>query len=151
MYYKLLVVFASVFFSINIIAQNRTLDLMLIEEKPLIAETELLYYKRAGNNTSVLKTEKKSFLAKVNPLTLTLKAAMFGYQNIISPQLSKSCAYHTTCSNFSKQAIAKFGIIKGVFLTVDRLMRCNRIAVLDVNALDIDETTGTIIDSVNMY
>jgi len=133
------------------LAQDKNFDMQLIAAKNTVSATDFSYYKRKGNDSKVIENRNRSFLSKVNPVTNTLKGAMLLYQNVISPQLSKSCAYHTTCSNFSKQAITKFGIIKGVFLTADRLMRCNRIAVLDVNTLYIDEATGTIIDSLNLY
>lgn len=129
-------------------AQNSNVDLQLIQEKQILNVKDFSYYKREGNDKKVIKNHNHSFLSKINPINNTLKVAMLLYQNIISPQLSKSCAYQITCSNYSKQAIAKYGIIKGVFLSADRLMRCNRISVLDVNTLDIDETTGTIIDTL---
>jgi putative component of membrane protein insertase Oxa1/YidC/SpoIIIJ protein YidD len=98
-----------------------------------------------------MKSKHKYFLSYFNPLSIALKSSMYVYQNVISPQLSKSCPYGITCSNFSKQAIEEFGIVKGVFISADRLMRCNRIALLDINQLDIDEKTGTIIDPVKRY
>jgi putative membrane protein insertion efficiency factor len=148
---KLLYTFIFCAIQIFSYAQEKNFDLQLIAAKNTITETDFSYYKRKGNDSKVIKNANRSFLSKINPVTNSLKAAMLLYQNVISPQLSKSCAYHTTCSNFSKQAISKFGIVKGVFLTADRLMRCNRIAVLDVNTLYVDEATGTIIDSLNLY
>jgi putative component of membrane protein insertase Oxa1/YidC/SpoIIIJ protein YidD len=76
---------------------------------------------------------------------------MLLYQNVVSAQLSKECPYEITCSNFSKQSIKKFGIVKGLFLSADRLTRCNRIAILDVNFLNIDPLTGGIKDSLDKY
>ncbi len=129
-------------------AQNMEFDLQLISEKQTVTEKDFSYYKRAGNDKTVIKNHSHSFFSKINPVNNILKVTMLLYQNVISPQLSKSCAYQITCSNYSKQAIAKYGIIKGVFLSADRLMRCNRISVLDVNTLCIDEVTGTIIDTL---
>lgn len=139
------------FVSLKLKAQDYQADLLLAEKKSLVNPNDFDYYKRAGNNTHVMENHSKSIVAKVNPLTIVLKGAMLLYQNVLSPQLSKTCAYQITCSNFSKQAIAKFGIIKGMFLGADRLMRCNRIALLDLDFLDIDEATGTIIDPLNRY
>lgn len=132
-------------------AQDFESDLKLINNKPLLNNKDIHYYKREGNNQAVMQTHQHSFIAKFNPITLALQSSMYLYQNVISPQLSKTCAYQITCSNFSKQAIKKFGIIKGVFLTADRLMRCNRISILDVNPINIDESTGTIIDPLSNY
>lgn len=151
MFCKIICWFLLCILSLSCLAQDKSFDLQLIAQKNTLNEADFSYYKRKGNNTKAINDTNKSFIAKINPLRNTLKLSMLLYQNVISPQLSKSCAYHTTCSNFSKKAIEKFGIVKGVFVTADRLLRCNRIAVLDVNTLYIDETTGTIIDSLNIY
>src|ERR1041385_2264859 len=47
-------------------------------------------------------------------------------QPVISPQISSDCVCSRSCSNFSKEAIHQFGLVKGIFLTADRLLRCNR-------------------------
>ena len=126
-------------------------DMGLVLQKPVLDVKELAYYKRPGNDLQIMETHRHSFFAVYNPLSLTLKSAMFIYQHVLSPQLSRSCPYEITCSNFSKQAIAQFGIVKGVLISADRIMRCNRIALLDINPLDVDEKTGTIIDPVKRY
>ena len=108
-------------------------------------------YTRAGNDKKVMEVHQPSFLAKYNPVTLLLKGTMYTYQHVISPQLSRSCPYEVTCSNFSKQSIKTFGIVKGVFISADRILRCNRIGILDVHPLDFNEMTGTISDSPSRY
>jgi putative membrane protein insertion efficiency factor len=35
------------------------------------------------------------------------------------------CRFNPTCSDYGAQAIEKYGIIKGGFMTVWRIMRCN--------------------------
>lgn len=51
------------------------------------------------------------------------------YQKAISSQDLPSCAFHPSCSRFAFAAINEFGIVKGVLLGGDRLMRCNPFAV----------------------
>lgn len=126
-------------------------DIMLISEHALPVNAKDHYYQRPGNDQQVIKMHQHNAIAKYNPVTLMLKGSMYVYQNVLSPQLARSCPYEITCSNFSKQSIAKFGIVKGVFLSADRIMRCNRIGVLDVHPLDINEKNGTITDSPNKY
>jgi putative membrane protein insertion efficiency factor len=47
------------------------------------------------------------------------------YQKIISPALpAGTCRFHPTCSHYSFQAIAKYGLIKGGALSVWRVLRC---------------------------
>ena len=47
------------------------------------------------------------------------------YKLLISPLLPASCRYYPTCSVYSIQAIRKFGIIKGGYLAVKRILSCN--------------------------
>lgn len=35
------------------------------------------------------------------------------------------CKFHPTCSEYTKQAINKYGSIKGIFLGTKRFFRCN--------------------------
>ena len=47
-----------------------------------------------------------------------------GYQGFISPYTMVNCRYLPSCSQYSYQAIEKFGVIKGALLTLRRLLRC---------------------------
>lgn len=47
------------------------------------------------------------------------------YQSVISPLLPPSCRFEPTCSNYSCQAIQKYGALKGLALTIWRVLRCN--------------------------
>ncbi|MDC0231259.1 membrane protein insertion efficiency factor YidD [Aureispira] len=47
------------------------------------------------------------------------------YQLAISPILPSSCRYTPTCSNYSLQAIKKYGPLKGCYLAIRRILRCN--------------------------
>ncbi|MBN1498785.1 MAG: membrane protein insertion efficiency factor YidD [Spirochaetes bacterium] len=47
------------------------------------------------------------------------------YKRIISPFLPKACRYYPTCSEYAAQALRKYGLIKGLFLAVKRILRCN--------------------------
>lgn len=46
------------------------------------------------------------------------------YQNTISKQQGDVCVFEPSCSHFAEQAISKYGV-KGVFMAIDRLERCN--------------------------
>ena len=50
------------------------------------------------------------------------------YQKNISPILSNhgiNCKYYPSCSEYMKQAIEKYGCLKGIFLGIIRLLKCN--------------------------
>ncbi|HJJ90077.1 MAG TPA: membrane protein insertion efficiency factor YidD [Methanocorpusculum sp.] len=46
------------------------------------------------------------------------------YRKYISPLLPPSCRYDPTCSEYAIIAIQRYGIIKGFFLAVKRIIRC---------------------------
>ncbi len=50
------------------------------------------------------------------------------YQKNISLWFSSkniNCKFYPTCSEYTKQAINKYGSIKGIFLGIYRILRCN--------------------------
>lgn len=47
------------------------------------------------------------------------------YQITLSPLLGRNCAYHPSCSHYTIQAIDEWGIIKGSWLAIRRIIRCN--------------------------
>jgi len=132
-------------------AGAQTDDLQLVRSRSFGDPNEFAHYRGAGNDEKVLANRHHSFIAQYNPVSLVLKGTLLGYQKLVSEQLARSCPYKITCSNFSKQAIGEFGIFKGIFISADRILRCNRIGLLDVRPLSIDPATGAIIDSPNMY
>ena len=47
------------------------------------------------------------------------------YQALISPVLPPSCRYMPTCSQYAKEALLKYGFLKGSYLAARRLLRCH--------------------------
>ena len=50
------------------------------------------------------------------------------YKKYISPRLGQigiHCKYYPSCSEYTKQAIEKYGSIKGCFLGLKRILKCN--------------------------
>ncbi|MCD6117070.1 membrane protein insertion efficiency factor YidD [bacterium] len=47
------------------------------------------------------------------------------YRKIISPGLPSTCRFYPTCSEYSLQAIEKYGAAKGIVLSVKRISRCH--------------------------
>ena len=47
------------------------------------------------------------------------------YQRYISPGLPRRCRFSPTCSQYALEAITKYGAIKGGWLALKRLLRCN--------------------------
>ena len=46
------------------------------------------------------------------------------YQLIISPMLPRTCRFYPTCSNYTLLAIKEWGVIRGVWLGMKRIVRC---------------------------
>lgn len=47
------------------------------------------------------------------------------YQKAISPYTPPSCRFTPTCSEYARQALIKHGPVKGLYLTIRRILRCN--------------------------
>lgn len=47
------------------------------------------------------------------------------YQWVISPLLGPHCRFHPTCSQYALEAIERFGVVKGSWLALRRLLRCH--------------------------
>ncbi len=54
-----------------------------------------------------------------------LMAIILFYQKQISPFLGKNCRFSPTCSQYALQAIQKYGALRGGWLTLRRILRCN--------------------------
>jgi putative membrane protein insertion efficiency factor len=47
------------------------------------------------------------------------------YQLTISPLFPPACRFAPTCSRYSEQAIARYGVLRGCWLALRRLGRCH--------------------------
>ncbi|MBK6315183.1 MAG: membrane protein insertion efficiency factor YidD [Blastocatellia bacterium] len=47
------------------------------------------------------------------------------YQRFLSPLLPRACRFEPSCSEYTRQAISRYGVIKGSFMGIWRLMRCH--------------------------
>ncbi len=47
-----------------------------------------------------------------------------GYKRCVSPLLPTACRFHPTCSEYMKEAVEIWGVPKGCWLGVKRLLRC---------------------------
>jgi putative membrane protein insertion efficiency factor len=47
------------------------------------------------------------------------------YQWILSPLLGPKCRFTPTCSHYAMEALKKYGIFKGGWLSIRRISRCH--------------------------
>ena len=52
------------------------------------------------------------------------------YKFIVSPLLGNSCRYLPSCSEYSIEALKKFGFFKGSYLSLKRIFSCHPIKFL---------------------
>jgi uncharacterized protein len=58
----------------------------------------------------------------VKPLLLHL---LKGYKKYISPLLPPACRYLPTCSEYAIEAVTRYGALRGGWLSLKRVLRCN--------------------------
>ncbi len=47
------------------------------------------------------------------------------YRRFVSPALPPSCRYVPSCSEYMYQAVEKYGIARGVWMGIKRILRCH--------------------------
>lgn len=58
----------------------------------------------------------------------TLKGVIYviyAYRYLISPLLGRNCRFYPTCSQYAQEALVEHGLMKGIFLSVRRILKCN--------------------------
>ncbi|MEL7001864.1 MAG: membrane protein insertion efficiency factor YidD [Bacteroidota bacterium] len=127
-------------FSKSVNAQSFARDLQLIKS-----------HKGHPTHVEEVRPKKKAkFTQAINPVYWVYQGGLAVYQKHISPQLSTHCIYETSCSRFSRKLINQYGIVKGIFLTCDRLSRCNRITRSETSRLRINKL-GLVREEVSSY
>lgn len=47
------------------------------------------------------------------------------YKLAVSPYLPSTCIYQPTCSEYAAEAIEQHGVIRGIWMGIKRIARCN--------------------------
>ena len=66
----------------------------------------------------------------MNIFTRILIKLIKGYKYLISPFFGHSCRYLPTCSEYSIDALKEFGFVKGLFMSIKRILSCHPIKFL---------------------
>jgi len=65
-------------------------------------------------------------LIKINYLFVSLGITIIKlYRLLLSPLLGGQCRFYPSCSHYSEDALRRFGIVKGGWLTVKRIGKCH--------------------------
>jgi putative membrane protein insertion efficiency factor len=60
-----------------------------------------------------------------NAAKLVALQLLQAYKWAISPMLPTACRYVPTCSDYALEAIDRFGVLRGGYLALTRLLRCH--------------------------
>jgi putative membrane protein insertion efficiency factor len=55
----------------------------------------------------------------------TLLLLIKAYQFFVSPLLGDRCRFYPSCSDYACQAIERYGIFKGLWISLKRILRCH--------------------------
>jgi putative component of membrane protein insertase Oxa1/YidC/SpoIIIJ protein YidD len=73
-----------------------------------------------------IKLQKSLVINPFNRAEINTYQGVHGfYKKYISSQDGSNCQFHPSCSHFAKLAIQKYPLPIGLFLSADRLLRCN--------------------------
>jgi len=67
-------------------------------------------------------SKMKQFKKIINNIALL---PVFFYKAVISPLKPATCRYTPTCSQYAIDAVRKYGVFKGGWLALRRLLRCH--------------------------
>lgn len=61
----------------------------------------------------------------INPAKTLVGGLIRAYQLLLSPVLPGGCRFYPTCSDYARQSIVRFGVIRGGWLALKRICRCH--------------------------
>jgi uncharacterized protein len=61
----------------------------------------------------------------MNIIGKCMQGCIRAYQLVLSPLLGAGCRFHPTCSAYAIEAIDTHGPLKGTWLGIYRIVRCN--------------------------
>ena len=70
-----------------------------------------------------MSQDQQKYLNKI--VTQFLLGLIKVYRLILSPWFGSACRYNPSCSRYAEQAIMHHGIVKGLYLSMMRILRCH--------------------------
>jgi len=57
-------------------------------------------------------------------ITASMRAAVRGYQWFVRPLLPSACRFYPSCSDYTHEALGRYGAWRGGWLAAKRICRC---------------------------
>ena len=70
------------------------------------------------------KEDGRNSLPRSLPVRISLLALRF-YKTYLSIIFAGNCRFHPSCSEYAYEAIERFGVARGIWLGLKRLLRCH--------------------------
>lgn len=86
---------------------------------------------------------------KLSPTTPSTKNVVLSKNEIVN-QFSNNCKFELSCSHFRNKVFSSYGLLKGTFLTLDRINRCDRITHATASPYRLNKN-GKMIDHWQEY
>jgi hypothetical protein len=83
---------------------------------------------KAGHYNAKKETAETNQLSAAKDHTWGVRAALFAlscYKFYLSVLFGGSCRFEPTCSRYAYEAVERFGVARGVWLGLKRLLRCH--------------------------
>ena len=58
------------------------------------------------------------------PLKILFYIPIYIYKYLISPLIPHTCRFYPSCSSYFMQSVNEFGVFKGTYLGIKRILRC---------------------------
>ncbi|MDD3002877.1 MAG: membrane protein insertion efficiency factor YidD [Candidatus Shapirobacteria bacterium] len=68
--------------------------------------------------------------------TVVLKMLVFYKKYISGMEIGNHCRFTPTCSEYTYLAVKKYGVVKGLFLGVKRILKCNPLSKGGVDLIE---------------
>ena len=99
-------------------------------DEPLRQSQQQNSYSSATPRISISRSSRVSVKTSASrscafSITSVLVALVRAYQRLVSPLFPASCRYVPSCSEYAAQALARHGLLRGAWLSVARIVRCN--------------------------
>ena len=101
------------------------------ERIPQESAARILVQESLSSSRKVIHASNISYSYDETPVIRKLSLKIIkGYKFFISPLFGHSCRYLPTCSEYSIEALKEFGLAKGTFLSLKRILSCHPIKFL---------------------